>query len=43
MNCRQRRKKANEKTNLPNKPMEDGTIVTPTDKVLFMEWMPCQS
>jgi len=43
-NVRTRREKtATQKTNLPNKPMEDGTIITPTNKVLFMEWMPRQS
>lgn len=44
-NYEEKKKDSNvsEETNLPNKPMEDGTIITPTDKVLFMEWMPSQS
>lgn len=27
---------------LPDKPMENGSVVTAADKIFFMEWMPSQ-
>ena len=31
------------KNTLPNKPMENGPVKTPTNKVFLVEWVPSQS
>ena len=38
-NCPELKKK----NTLPNKPMENGPVKTPTNKVFLVEWVPSQS